>query len=195
MTTKTTPIEDIQAGISLMAQAFASFQSGLEKLDLPTLLKAVEATKTEAKSEPKSEKAEVKAEGKAEPKATTKAEPKPAVKTQKEAKPQKEAEPKVEAKTETKEPEVAKVPGEAPSLELIRKIFAQIFLDTSIKGKIMLQAIIEKYNATKISEVNPDQYGALLREAVSAYRDTLEKNHDKEIDAKLEGMNEWLIPF
>lgn len=191
MTTKTTPIEDFQAGISLMAQAFASFQSGLEKLDLPTMLKAVEATKTEAKSEPKSEKTEAKAE----PKATTKVEPKSAVKTQKEAKPQTEAEPKVEAKTETKEPEVAKVPGEAPSLELIRKIFAQIFLDTSIKGKIMLQAIIEKYNATKISEVNPDQYGALLREAVSAYRDTLEKNHDKEIDAKLEGMNEWLIPF
>lgn len=118
-----------------------------------------------------------------------------------------EDKPKKAAKAETKaetpaakaqeEPkaEPAVVEKEAPSIEEIRKIFAQIMLDEKVGGKEVIKSALVKFKAAKISEVNPDNYLGIMQFAINAYKDRLEKMDKANADEKLQEMVEWIIPF
>lgn len=118
-----------------------------------------------------------------------------------------EDKPKKAAKAETKteapaakvqeEPkaEPAVIEKEAPSLEEIRKIFAQIMLDEKVGGKEVIKSALDKFKARKISEVNPDNYLGIMQFAIKAYEDRLEKMDKANADEKLKEMIEWIIPF
>lgn len=118
-----------------------------------------------------------------------------------------EDKPKKAAKAETKteapaakaqeEPkaEPAVIEKEAPSLEEIRKIFAQIMLDEKVGGKAIIKSALDKFKARKISDVSPDNYLGIMQFAINAYKDRLEKMDKANADEKLEEMVDWIIPF
>lgn len=91
--------------------------------------------------------------------------------------------------------EPAVVEKEAPSIEEIRKIFAQIMLDEKVGGKEVIKSALDKFKASKISEVNPDNYLGIMQFAIKAYEDRLEKMDKANADEKLQEMIEWIIPF
>lgn len=112
-----------------------------------------------------------------------------------EDKPKKAA--KAETKTEAPAAKVQPAPIEkdAPSIEEIRKIFAQIMLDEKVGGKEVIKSALDKFKAGKISEVNPDNYLGIMQFAINAYQDRLEKMDKANADEKLQEMIEWIIPF
>ena len=118
-----------------------------------------------------------------------------------------EDKPKKAAKAETKteapaakvqeEPkaEPAVIEKEAPSIEEIRKIFAQIMLDEKVGGKAIIKSALDEFKAAKISDVSPDNYLGIMQFAIKAYEDRLEKMDKANADEKLQEMVEWIIPF
>ena len=112
-----------------------------------------------------------------------------------------EDKPKLEAKAETKtEAPAAKVQPapiekDAPSIEEIRKIFAQIMLDEKVGGKAIIKSALNEFKAAKISDVSPDNYLGIMQFAINAYQDRLEKMDKANADEKLQEMIEWIIPF
>lgn len=123
-----------------------------------------------------------------------------------------EDKPKKAAKAETKteapaakaqaaevkeEPKIepAVVEKEAPSIEEIRKIFAQIMLDEKVGGKAIIKSALDEFKAAKISDVSPDNYLGIMQFAINAYKDRLEKMDKANADEKLEEMVDWIIPF
>lgn len=84
---------------------------------------------------------------------------------------------------------------DAPTLEEIRKIFAQIMLDEKVGGKEVIKSALDKFKVSKISEVNPDNYLGIMQFAIKAYEDRLEKMDKANADEKLKEMIEWIIPF
>lgn len=100
-----------------------------------------------------------------------------------------------EVKEEPKAEQPAPIEKEAPSLEEIRKIFAQIMLDEKVGGKEVIKSALDKFKARKISEVNPDNYLGIMQFAINAYQDRLEKMDKANADEKLQEMIEWIIPF
>lgn len=91
--------------------------------------------------------------------------------------------------------EPAVVEKEAPSIEEIRKIFAQIMLDEKVGGKEVIKSALDKFKAGKISEVNPDNYLGIMQFAINTYKARLEKMDKANADEKLQEMVEWIIPF
>ena len=112
-----------------------------------------------------------------------------------EDKPKKAA--KAETKTEAPAAKVQPAPIEkdAPSIEEIRKIFAQIMLDEKVGGKAIIKSALDKFKARKISDVSPDNYLGIMQFAINAYQDRLEKMDKANADEKLQEMIEWIIPF
>ena len=110
-----------------------------------------------------------------------------------------EDKPKKAAKAEVKEapkPEQpAPIEKEAPSIEEIRKIFAQIMLDEKVGGKAIIKSALDEFKAAKISDVSPDNYLGIMQFAINAYQDRLEKMDKANADEKLQEMIEWIIPF
>lgn len=100
-----------------------------------------------------------------------------------------------EVKEEPKPEQPAPIEKEAPSIEEIRKIFAQIMLDEKVGGKEVIKSALDKFKARKISEVNPDNYLGIMQFAIKAYEDRLEKMDKANADEKLQEMIEWIIPF
>lgn len=111
-----------------------------------------------------------------------------------------EDKPKKAAKAETKtEAPAAKAQAaevkEEPSIEEIRKIFAQIMLDEKVGGKAIIKSALDEFKAAKISDVSPDNYLGIMQFAINAYQDRLEKMDKANADEKLQEMIEWIIPF
>ena len=100
-----------------------------------------------------------------------------------------------EVKEEPKPEQPAPIEKDAPSIEEIRKIFAQIMLDEKVGGKEVIKSALDKFKARKISEVNPDNYLGIMQFAIKAYEDRLEKMDKANADEKLKEMIEWIIPF
>ena len=100
-----------------------------------------------------------------------------------------------EVKEEPKAEQPAPIEKDAPSIEEIRKIFAQIMLDEKVGGKEVIKSALDKFKAGKISEVNPDNYLGIMQFAINAYQDRLEKMDKANADEKLQEMIEWIIPF
>lgn len=100
-----------------------------------------------------------------------------------------------EVKEEPKPEQPAPIEKDAPGIEEIRKIFAQIMLDEKVGGKEVIKSALDKFKARKISEVNPDNYLGLMQFAINAYQDRLEKMDKANADEKLQEMIEWIIPF
>ena len=100
-----------------------------------------------------------------------------------------------EVKEEPKAEQPAPIEKDAPGIEEIRKIFAQIMLDEKVGGKEVIKSALDKFKARKISEVNPDNYLGIMQFAINAYKDRLEKMDKANADEKLEEMVDWIIPF
>ena len=100
-----------------------------------------------------------------------------------------------EVKEEPKAEQPAPIEKDAPGIEEIRKIFAQIMLDEKVGGKEVIKSALDKFKARKISEVNPDNYLGIMQFAINAYQDRLEKMDKANADEKLQEMIEWIIPF
>lgn len=100
-----------------------------------------------------------------------------------------------EVKEEPKAEQPAPIEKDAPGIEEIRKIFAQIMLDEKVGGKEVIKSALDKFKARKISEVNPDNYLGIMQFAIKAYEDRLEKMDKANADEKLQEMIEWIIPF
>ena len=100
-----------------------------------------------------------------------------------------------EVKEEPKPEQPAPIEKDAPGIEEIRKIFAQIMLDEKVGGKEVIKSALDKFKARKISEVNPDNYLGIMQFAINAYQDRLEKMDKANADEKLQEMIEWIIPF
>ena len=100
-----------------------------------------------------------------------------------------------EVKEEPKPEQPAPIAKDAPGIEEIRKIFAQIMLDEKVGGKEVIKSALDKFKARKISEVNPDNYLGIMQFAINAYQDRLEKMDKANADEKLQEMIEWIIPF
>lgn len=96
---------------------------------------------------------------------------------------------------EPKPEQPAPIEKDAPGIEEIRKIFAQIMLDEKVGGKEVIKSALDKFKARKISEVNPDNYLGIMQFAINAYEDRLEKMDKANADEKLQEMIEWIIPF
>lgn len=93
--------------------------------------------------------------------------------------------------------EVPKKEPEKPAvgIEEVRKVFAKIMLDTSIDGKALVKATLDKYKVTKVSEFKPEQYLSALTDTINNYKEDLEKKDPQNADEKLKEMIEWVIPF
>lgn len=100
-----------------------------------------------------------------------------------------------EVKEEPKAEQPAPIEKDAPSIEEIRKIFAQIMLDEKVGGKEVIKSALDKFKARKISDVSPDNYLGIMQFAINAYQDRLEKMDKANADEKLQEMIEWIIPF
>ena len=100
-----------------------------------------------------------------------------------------------EVKEEPKAEQPAPIEKEAPSIEEIRKIFAQIMLDEKVGGKAIIKSALDEFKAAKISDVSPDNYLGIMQFAINAYQDRLEKMDKANADEKLQEMIEWIIPF
>lgn len=100
-----------------------------------------------------------------------------------------------EVKEEPKAEHPAPIEKEAPSIEEIRKIFAQIMLDEKVGGKAIIKSALDEFKAAKISDVSPDNYLGIMQFAINAYKDRLEKMDKANADEKLEEMVDWIIPF
>ena len=100
-----------------------------------------------------------------------------------------------EVKEEPKAEQPAPIEKEAPSIEEIRKIFAQIMLDEKVGGKAIIKSALDEFKAAKISDVSPDNYLGIMQFAIKAYEDRLEKMDKANADEKLKEMVEWIIPF
>lgn len=100
-----------------------------------------------------------------------------------------------EVKEEPKAEQPAPIEKDAPSIEEIRKIFAQIMLDEKVGGKEVIKSALDKFKARKISDVSPDNYLGIMQFAINAYQDRLEKMDKANADEKLEEMVDWIIPF
>lgn len=100
-----------------------------------------------------------------------------------------------EVKEEPKAEQPAPIEKDAPSIEEIRKIFAQIMLDEKVGGKEVIKSALDKFKARKISDVSPDNYLGIMQFAINAYKDRLEKMDKANADEKLEEMVDWIIPF
>lgn len=100
-----------------------------------------------------------------------------------------------EVKEEPKPEHPAPIEKDAPGIEEIRKVFAQIMLDEKVGGKEVIKSALDKFKARKISEVNPDNYLGIMQFAINAYQDRLEKMDKANADEKLQEMIEWIIPF
>ena len=100
-----------------------------------------------------------------------------------------------EVKEEPKAEQPAPIEKDAPSIEEIRKIFAQIMLDENVGGNEVIKSALDKFKARKISEVNPDNYLGIMQFAINAYKDRLEKMDKANADEKLQEKIEWIIPF
>lgn len=113
--------------------------------------------------------------------------------TKTEAPAAKAQEAKVQEEPKGEQP--APIEKDAPGIEEIRKIFAQIMLDEKVGGKEVIKSALDKFKARKISEVNPDNYLGIMQFAINAYQDRLEKMDKANADEKLQEMIEWIIPF
>lgn len=100
-----------------------------------------------------------------------------------------------EVKEEPKAEQPAPIEKDAPSIEEIRKIFAQIMLDEKVGGKAIIKSALDEFKAAKISDVSPDNYLGIMQFAINAYQDRLEKMDKANADEKLKEMVEWIIPF
>ena len=100
-----------------------------------------------------------------------------------------------EVKEEPKPEQPAPIEKDAPGIEEIRKIFAQIMLDEKVGGKEVIKSALDKFKARKISDVSPDNYLGIMQFAINAYEDRLEKMDKANADEKLQEMIEWIIPF
>lgn len=100
-----------------------------------------------------------------------------------------------EVKEEPKAEQPAPIEKDAPSIEEIRKIFAQIMLDEKVGGKAIIKSALNEFKAAKISDVSPDNYLGIMQFAINAYQDRLEKMDKANADEKLQEMIEWIIPF
>ena len=100
-----------------------------------------------------------------------------------------------EVKEEPKPEQPAPIEKDAPGIEEIRKIFAQIMLDEKVGGKEVIKSALDKFKARKISDVSPDNYLGIMQFAINAYKDRLEKMDKANADEKLEEMVDWIIPF
>lgn len=103
--------------------------------------------------------------------------------------------PAAKVQEEPKAEQPAPIEKDAPGIEEIRKIFAQIMLDEKVGGKEVIKSALDKFKARKISEVNPDNYLGIMQFAINAYQDRLEKMDKANADEKLQEMIEWIIPF
>lgn len=103
-----------------------------------------------------------------------------------------EAEAPAEKVPAPKEPEIA---TPAVSIDEIRATFAKILLDNKVAGKDLIQNELKARNASRLSEVNPDVYYALMTDVVSKYATSLKKADPAHYEDKLEGMKAWTIPF
>ncbi len=100
-----------------------------------------------------------------------------------------------EVKEEPKAEQPAPIEKDAPSIEEIRKISAQIMLDEKVGGKAIIKSALDEFKAAKISDVSPDNYLGIMQFAINAYQDRLEKMDKANADEKLQEMIEWIIPF